>query len=127
MDQENRKESDVPRRSILNLTRSEQEETTDDNSSDNSLDVIKQFSNIKIIENKIQTKFGSLNQLNAFKKAVEISKGDLIFLLDSDDYFKKDKIEKVVNYFLENKNRKIVFDFPIIIKENNHLIIKKKK
>ena len=52
-----------------------------------SIDFIKQFSNVKIIENKIQTKFGSLNQLNAFKEAVKISKGDLIFLLDSDDYF----------------------------------------
>ena len=59
----------------------------DDNSSDNSLDVIKQFTNVKIIENKIQTKFGSLNQLNAFKEAIKISKGELIFLLDSDDYF----------------------------------------
>ena len=62
----------------------------DDNSSDNSIDIIKQFSNVKVIENKIQTKFGSLNQLNAFKEAVKISKGDLIFLLDSDDYFNKE-------------------------------------
>ena len=53
--------------------------------------IIKQFSNVKIIENKIQTKFGSLNQLNAFKEAIKISKGDLIFLLDSDDYFNKKK------------------------------------
>ena len=99
----------------------------DDNSKDNSIDIIKKFANVKIIQNKIQTKYGSLNQMNAFKKSINLSTGDVIFLLDSDDYFKKDKIEKVVNYFLENKNRKIVFDFPIIIKENNHLIIKKKK
>ena len=75
----------------------------DDNSSDNSIDIIKQFSNVKIIENKIQTKFGSINQLNAFRKSIEISKGDLIFLLDSDDYFKKEKVEKIVNYFENNK------------------------
>ena len=61
----------------------------DDNSSDNSLEIIKKFTNVKIIENKIQTKFASINQLNAFKKAFEISKGDLILLLDSDDYFEK--------------------------------------
>ena len=41
----------------------------DDNSSDNSLEIIKKFSNVKIIENKIQTKFASLNQLNGFKKS----------------------------------------------------------
>ena len=40
----------------------------DDNSSDNSLNKIKKFSNVKVIENKIQTNYGSLNQLNAFKK-----------------------------------------------------------
>ena len=90
----------------------------DDNSSDNSLDIIKQYSNIKIIENKIQTKFGSLNQLNAFKEAIKISKGDLIFLLDSDDYFNKEKIEKVVNYFENNKKAKIVFDYPLIVENN---------
>ena len=91
----------------------------DDNSSDNSIDIIKQFSNVKIIENKTQTKFGSLNQINAFKEAVKISKGDLIFLLDSDDYFTKNKIEKVIDYFNNNKNAKIVFDYPLIVENKN--------
>ena len=92
----------------------------DDNSSDNSLNIIKQFSNVRIIENKIQTKFGSINQLNAFRKSIEISKGDLIFLLDSDDYFKKEKVEKIVNYFENNKKAEIVFDYPFIV-ENKHV------
>ena len=87
----------------------------DDNSSDNSLDIIKQFSNVKVIENKTQTEFGSLNQLNAFKKGAEISKGKFIFLLDSDDYFKKEKIEKIVDFFKENEKAKIVFDYPFIV------------
>ncbi len=87
----------------------------DDNSSDNSLEIIKKFSNVKIIENKIQTKFGSLNQLNAFRKAIKISKGDIIFLLDSDDYFKNEKVEKVVSYFKNNKKAEIVFDYPFIV------------
>ena len=42
----------------------------DDNSKDNSIDIIKKFTNIKVIQNKIQTKYGSLNQMNAFKKSV---------------------------------------------------------
>jgi len=91
----------------------------DDNSSDKSLDIIKKFTKVKIIENKIQTKFGSLNQINAFKKAFEISKGDLIFLLDSDDYFEKEKIGKVVDYFDNNKQAKIVFDCPFIVRDND--------
>jgi glycosyltransferase involved in cell wall biosynthesis len=90
----------------------------DDNSKDNSLDVIKKFTHVKTIQNKIQTKYGSLNQMNAFKESVKLSTGDIIFFLDSDDYFKKDKVEKIINFFLENKEKKIVFDFPIILKEN---------
>ena len=98
----------------------------DDNSKDNSINVIKKFSNIKILQNKTQTKYGSLNQINAFKKSIEISTGDIIFFLDSDDYFKKDKIEKIINFFLKNNEKKIVFDFPIILKQNKKINIKKK-
>jgi len=98
----------------------------DDNSKDNSINVIKKFSNIKILQNKTQTKYGSLNQINAFKKSIEISTGDIIFFLDSDDYFKKDKIEKIINFFLKNNEKKIVFDFPIILKQDKKINIKKK-
>ena len=90
----------------------------DDNSKDNSLKIIRRFKNIKIISNRSQTKFGSLNQINGFKKSFKMSKGDIIFLLDSDDFFKKNKVQKIVNHFLNNKTKKIVFDFPIIKKKN---------
>ena len=99
----------------------------DDNSTDNSRDVIKKFDNIKIIQNKIQTKYGSLNQMNAFEKSVQLSTGDIIFFLDSDDYFKQDKVEKIINFFLKHKDKKIVFDLPTIIKDNNKFNIKRKK
>ena len=42
----------------------------DDNSKDNSIKEMEKFKNIKIIKNKIQTKYGSLNQMNAFCKAI---------------------------------------------------------
>merc|ERR1712078_580611 len=74
----------------------------DDNSQDTSLEVIKEYKDIKIIENKKQTKFGSFNQMNAFKRSIQMSTGDIIFLLDSDDFFREDKIEKVVVFFLKN-------------------------
>ena len=98
----------------------------DDNSHDNSLEIIKKFQNIKIIENKIQTEFGSFNQMNAFRKSIESSTGDVIFLLDSDDYFRKDKIEKVVDFFSKNKSENIVFDFPVIKKDNEEIPQNKK-
>ena len=40
-------------------------------------------------------------------------------MLDSDDYFNKEKIEKIVDYFENNKKAKIVFDYPLIVENNN--------
>ena len=98
----------------------------DDNSTDNSLEIIKRFKNIKIIENKTQTNFGSFNQINAFKKSIQSSTGDIVFLLDSDDFFRKDKIEKIIDFFSKNENENIVFDYPVI-KKNDKEIPQKKK
>ena len=88
----------------------------DDNSKDNSIEIIEKFENIKIIRNNIQTNFGSLNQINAFKKAIELSSGELIFFLDSDDFFHKNKIEKITNLFLNDRDKMNVFDFTKILK-----------
>ena len=97
----------------------------DDNSKDNSIEIVKKFNNVVIIENKNQTLFGSFNQMNAFKEAIKSSTGDIIFLLDSDDWFKNEKIEKIVNIFLNDKNKKIIFDFPIVVKNNKNFYQKK--
>ncbi len=99
----------------------------DDNSSDNSLDKIKKFSNIKVIENKSQTKHGSLNQLNAFKESINQSSGDLIFFLDSDDFFHEKKLETIVNYFKNNSETKIVFDLPTYVYKNSNYLEKGNK
>ena len=77
--------------SIINQSFSNQIEIIfhDDNSTDNSLKEIEKFKNIKIIKNKLRTKYGSYNQIKAIKRALAVSSGNIIFLLDSDDFFKK--------------------------------------
>ena len=99
----------------------------DDYSKDNSIEKIKNFEEVKIIQNKIKTKIGSFNQMKAFEETYKLSNGKIIFLLDSDDYLHKNKIEEVVNFFNNNKNAKIVFDYPIITKDKNFTNIKKKR
>ena len=99
----------------------------DDFSSDNSIKSITQYSNIKIIKNKKRGKYGSYNQINAYNRAFKKSSGDIIFFLDSDDLFKKNKIEIVVNEFLNNKKLSAIFDLPIHMLENKKKIIKNKK
>lgn len=97
----------------------------DDSSKDDSIKKIKRYNKIKIIKNKKKTTISSYNQMKAFWEAYKLSKGEIICLLDSDDYFHKKKIEKVVNYFKKNKETEILFDYPLI--KNNKKIFKIKK
>ena len=99
----------------------------DDFSSDNSIKSINQYPNIKIIKNKKRGKYGSYNQINAYNRAFKKSSGDIIFFLDSDDLFKKNKIEIVVKKFLNNKKLSTIFDLPIHMFENKKKVIKNKK
>ena len=50
--------------------------------------------------------------MNAYLTGFKKSKGKIIFI-DSDDYFKKDKVNIIVNYFLKKNNCRLVFDLPI--------------
>ena len=43
-------------------------------------------------------------------------------MLDSDDFFKKNKVKEIVNYFSKNKNCNIVFDLPIYYYSKNKQI-----
>lgn len=90
----------------------------DNNSTDNSLDKISKFKNIRLFKN-ISKKTGALNQIKSIEIGLKKSKGNIICLLDGDDFFKKDKIENIVNFFLKYPKCDAVFDVPIIFKKNN--------
>jgi glycosyltransferase involved in cell wall biosynthesis len=93
----------------------------DDYSEDRSLDQIKEIKKkIKIIKNKSRQKIYSHNQMNAIFKSLEKSKGEIVCILDSDDFFSKNKVKKVVNFFIQNKNCDILFDRPIIYQNNKN-------
>ncbi len=94
----------------------------DDFSKDRSLEKIKKIKNnkIKVIPNKLRGKIYSFNQLNAIFKSLKKSKGEIICILDSDDFFAKNKIKEVVNFFDLNKKSEILFDKPIIYNTNNN-------
>lgn len=98
----------------------------DDNSTDNSLDLLNKYENkIKIVKKKMPKKnIPSYDQFESYIECLKVSKGDIIFLCDSDDYFLDNKIEKIVNKFDNNENCKIIFDLPIINFKNK---FKKKK
>ena len=101
----------------------------DDCSIDKSLEEINKFRKIKVIKNKKRTNYGSYNQINGLKKAFKKSRGKIICFLDSDDFFKKNKILKIVNFLDKNPSTNFVMDLPIIYhnKNNKYLLGYKKR
>ena len=91
----------------------------DDNSSDNSLDRIKEFKkknriNLKILSNKNKKNHSApINQMIAIKKSLNHVKGKFVFLLDSDDFFHKNKIFEIIKLYGKNKKKKMILDLPI--------------
>ncbi|MEK5040745.1 glycosyltransferase [Sporosarcina sp. FSL K6-3457] len=72
----------------------------DDGSGDGSLDVLTEFGDkVQVISNPNYGHSANQNQANAIYQAFLKSKGDIICLLDSDDAFHEDKIEKIVTTF----------------------------
>tara|TARA_B100001175_G_C19512842_1_gene645066 strand:- start:1856 stop:2653 length:798 start_codon:yes stop_codon:yes gene_type:complete len=105
----------------------------DDFSNDESLkkvrNIVKKKNNkkIKILINKARGKKSSFNQIDAYERSFNKSKGEIIFFLDSDDYFKKNKIEKIISIFDKKKDLLAIYDLPIIKKKDKIKIIKNKK
>ena len=82
---------------------------------------------IKIFKSKKISDYSALNQIDLLQKAFEISKGEIICLLDADDYFKKEKIKKVRNFFEKNQSTDVLFDLPLIKKNEVFKRFKQKK
>ena len=104
----------------------------DDNSTDNSKKIISKIKNKRLKKifhyRKKEKSSISLNQLNAIKKSFEKSKGDIIFLLDGDDYFLINKVKFIVDLFKKDTKLNFIQDNPIYFFPNNNLkIIKKQK
>ena len=90
----------------------------DDASTDNSLNIVKNFKKIQIIKNlKQKSHSAPLNQINSIYHAFEKSKGEIICLMDADDLFSLNKLKIVNNFFITNK-KKIFY----LIFQSYHLV-----
>ena len=99
----------------------------DDHSTDNSIEIIKNFKKVKLIKNdKKKKKTPALCQIEGVKRAFEISKGNILCFLDADDYFKNNKLKNINNYFIKNKSKKVVYDMPLSLNNRNFKISKNK-
>ena len=100
---------------------------SDNGSSDNSIEIVKKFETIKIIKTDRSTKYSALNQIEVILKGFKESSGDYIFLLDSDDFFETDKVQKIIDFRCLN-NFEFISDVPrLYIDENNSKVFKTEK
>ncbi len=101
----------------------------DDLSTDSSKEILKKIKSkdLKVIYNKKRKyKSGPLNQLDGIKRLFKISKGNIIFLLDSDDFFLKSKIKFIQNKFKEDKKLNFIQDRPYSNQKKSSIKLKKK-
>ena len=85
------------------------------------------YKNLEIIivdngsTDKQRLKSKALNQLNSIKIGLKKSKGKIICLLDSDDFFSFNKVREVVKKFNSNIKSNVVFDIPSIYRSNSNI------
>ena len=103
----------------------------DDKSTDESISILRKFKNkkIKIFFNKSnKRKIAALDAKNGYYNLIRLSKGKIIFLLDSDDYFLKNKVKLIVDIFKKDRKLNFVQDNPIYFYPDKKIkIIKKPK
>jgi glycosyltransferase involved in cell wall biosynthesis len=89
----------------------------DNFSSDETDEILEEFSEkINFYKNNRISKYSAINQIDLLKRGFSKSSGEIICLLDADDYFKINKIKKIRDFFEKNETKNIVFDLPIIKK-----------
>lgn len=103
----------------------------DDQSSDNSKIILNKYlskKKVSIYFNKEKkNKVASFDAMNGYNYLFQKSKGQIICLLDSDDYFHKNKVKEVVKHFSKNQKSVFVQNLPKIKINKNKFLYKKNK
>lgn len=85
----------------------------DTESTDGTIKILNKYSNFKKIKVRfIKRKFkkSPLNQIQAIKSGLAISKGEIVCLLDGDDNFRRNKLNEINKFFFKNPNINFVQD-----------------
>lgn len=86
----------------------------DDNSKDNTTEIVKQFNDKRI---KLYINDHTVGYTKNFELSLEKASGDIIFLSDQDDIWMHDKVSVSINYL--RKNDFVVSDSTIVDKDLN--------
>ncbi|MEI3790508.1 MULTISPECIES: glycosyltransferase family 2 protein [unclassified Chryseobacterium] len=94
----------------------------DDGSTDQTKNILLEYQNKFPKVFKIHSNEKNLRSVKNFEKAISLCTGDIIFLSDQDDRWRKDKVEKILNYFQENPDISIIATNGFAIDEKGNLI-----
>ena len=109
--------------SVLNQTMSDFELLiSDDCSTDNTADVIRNYSDERIKSVFFEKNVGTVRALNYL---LQLAKGEYIAVLGSDDVWEKEKLEKQINILEQDKSLAACFSTATIIDQNSDEIIDK--
>lgn len=97
----------------------------DDGSTDKTIDILESIRKTSPVVIHIHKNSTNLGVCANFEQAVNLCKGDIIFLSDQDDIWEKDKVESVVSWFEEHKDKSAVFTDANLINESDTPFIEK--
>jgi len=72
-------------------------------SSDNSLQIISKYSNLRVVSQPDKSMYEAIN------KGIDMARGDVIAYLNSDDLYYNNTVEKAVDYFSKNSEIDFIF------------------
>ena len=82
----------------------------DDGSTDRTIEIIKTFSNVNNdVDIRIFVNKRNIGVSANFQKAIDLCKGDIIFLSDQDDVWYPHKVKTIVEWFTNNPQKTVVF------------------
>ena len=100
----------------------------DDLSTDNSKEVIEKYRNASHVSQIVYNEKNSGSTFKQWLKGMELAKGNLIWIAESDDSCEKEMLERLVKEFSKDKDLVLAFCNSMIIDENGnkkHVIQKK--
>ncbi len=94
----------------------------DDNSTDNSVEIIKKYENDKHVSHIIVNEQNSGSPFKQWEKGLEFAKGELIWIAESDDACETSLLETLVEAFIQDKECVLAFCKSIKIDTNGNQI-----
>lgn len=88
----------------------------DDGSTDQTLQILKQFQSVAPVRVEIHSNSGKLGPAKNFEKAITLCQGDLIALCDQDDVWLPEKLALAERHFLEFPDDEVIFSNGHVVK-----------